>query len=115
MAASPEQKKQYQVVKNFKGVNTKANRTAIDDTEFAWLENAMPIGYGNLKIVAKQSVLSANVGNTVVALFSCNINNKDFLLAFEQDGRCEYFDVSNFNAIVSGCLLYTSPSPRDRG
>ena len=31
MAQSPEQKKNYQVVKAFKALNTKANRTAIAD------------------------------------------------------------------------------------
>jgi len=47
--AAAEQKKSYAIVKQFKGLDTKANRTAIEDTEFSWLENAMPIGYGNLK------------------------------------------------------------------
>ena len=47
--AAAEQKKSYEVVKQFKGVNTKANRTAIGDDEFYWLEIAMPIGYGNLR------------------------------------------------------------------
>jgi len=42
--ASAEQKKSYQVIKAFKGLNTKANRTAIDKDEFSWLENAMPVG-----------------------------------------------------------------------
>ena len=49
--ANAEQKKSYQVVKQFKGLNTKANRTAITEDEFSWLENAMPIGYANLKVV----------------------------------------------------------------
>jgi hypothetical protein len=40
--AAAEQKKSYQVVKQFKGLNTKANRTAIDETEFSWIENAQP-------------------------------------------------------------------------
>ena len=35
--AAAEQKKSYKVVKEFKGVNTKANRTAIDENEFSWL------------------------------------------------------------------------------
>ena len=55
MAQSPEQKKSYQVIKQFKTVNTKANRTAIDETEFSWLENAMPVGYSNLKITGQRS------------------------------------------------------------
>jgi len=49
--ASAEQKKSYEVIKQFKGINTQANRTAIETEEFAWLENAQPIGYGNMHIV----------------------------------------------------------------
>ena len=48
MAASPEQRKQYQVVKSFKALNTKANRTAIADEEFSWIENIQPIGFGKI-------------------------------------------------------------------
>jgi hypothetical protein len=89
--AAAEQKKSYEVVKQFKGVNTKANRTAIGDDEFYWLENAMPIGYGNLKITPTYS----NVGNvtftsTVTYYQSANIGLIDYLIAFETDGSAEY-------------------------
>ena len=84
--AAAEQKKSYEVVKQFKGVNTKANRTAIGDDEFYWLENAMPIGYGNLKITPTYS----NVGNvtftsTVTYYSSANIGLVDYLIAFESE------------------------------
>lgn len=88
--AAAEQKKSYEVLKNFKGVNTKANRTAIGDDEFAWLENAMPIGYGNLKITPTTSSLGVTFANTVVYMASCNINQIDYLIAFEQNGGAEY-------------------------
>jgi hypothetical protein len=89
--AAAEQKKSYEVVKQFKGVNTKANRTAIGDDEFYWLENAMPIGYGNIKITPTYS----NVGNvtfTSLVTFFCsaNIGLVDYLIAFETDGSAEY-------------------------
>jgi len=89
--AAAEQKKSYEVVKQFKGVNTKANRTAIGDDEFYWLENAMPVGYGNLKITPTYS----NVGNvtftsTVSFFTSASINLIDYLIAFEADGSAEY-------------------------
>jgi hypothetical protein len=89
--AAAEQKKSYEVVKQFKGVNTKANRTAIADDEFYWLENAMPIGYGNLKITPTYS----NVGNvtftsSVTFYCSANIGLVDYLVAFETNGSAEY-------------------------
>jgi hypothetical protein len=89
--AAAEQKKSYEVVKQFKGVNTKANRTAIADDEFYWLENAMPIGYGNLKITPTYSnVGSVTFSNTVTFYCSANIGLTDYLIAFEADGSAEY-------------------------
>jgi hypothetical protein len=89
--AAAEQKKSYEVVKQFKGVNTKANRTAIGDDEFYWLENAMPIGYGNLKITPTYSnVGSVTFSNTVSYYASANIGLIDYLIAFEADGSAEY-------------------------
>ena len=89
--AAAEQKKSYEVVKQFKGVNTKANRTAIGDDEFYWLENAMPIGYGNLKITPTYSnVGSVTFSNTVTFYCSANIGLTDYLVAFEADGSAEY-------------------------
>ena len=99
--AAAEQKKSYQVVKEFKGVNTKANRTAIDQTEFAWIENAQPIGFANIKIINNRNTVydagntAVTFSNTVSGLFSCSINNKDYVLAFQADGRCEYFNVTD--------------------
>lgn len=95
MAASPEQKKNYQVVKAFKGLNTRPNRTALDNEEFAWLENVQPIGFGNLKVVGTSTTIQSggsNVAwaNTVSSLYSCNIKNVDYIVAFEADGRAEY-------------------------
>jgi hypothetical protein len=100
--AAAEQKKSYQVVKQFRGVNTKANRTAIDENEFAWLENAMPIGYANIKIVPAATDANVTFANNVITLLSCNINNKDFILGFEENGRAEYVDLDgNIKANVA--------------
>ena len=98
--AAAEQKKSYQVVKQFKGLNTKANRTAIDETEFSWVENAQPVGYANLKIVPTYSNVNiANVAvtfsNTVTYLSSVNIGVKDYILAFLSDGSAQYYDVTS--------------------
>ena len=65
--AQTEQRKSYHVTKDFKGLNTKANRTAIDQNEFAWLENAMPIGFGNLRIVPTYFPAVATAGTSVTS------------------------------------------------
>lgn len=99
--AAAEQKKSYQVIKEFKGVNTKANRTAIDQTEFSWIENAQPIGFANIKVINNRSTVydsgntAVTFANTVSGLFSCSISNKDYVLAFQADGSCQYFNISD--------------------
>tara|TARA_R110000868_G_scaffold107295_2_gene293562 strand:+ start:946 stop:2934 length:1989 start_codon:yes stop_codon:yes gene_type:complete len=98
--ASAEQKKSYQVIKQFKGLNTKANRTAIGEDEFSWLENAQPVGFGNLKIVPTQAVVrdSSNnavvFSNTVTHFASASLNITDYVLAFLSDGSAEYYNVT---------------------
>ena len=109
--AAAEQKKSYKVVKQFKGLNTKSNRTAIEEDEFSWVENAQPIGYGNLRIIpnyitAKDGAGNAVVwANTVTHLTSCNIGVTDYIIAFEADGRAEYYNLvtkAKGNVAVTG-------------
>ena len=94
--AAAEQKKSYAVVKNFTSLNTKANRTAIKEDEFAWIENAMPIGHANIKIVPAQSNVKDATGNsiafsnTVSYLTSANIDVNDYVLGFESNGAAQY-------------------------
>jgi hypothetical protein len=91
--AAAEQKKSYQVVKNFKGVNTQANRTAIDSDQFAWLENVQPIGFGNLKTLGAQSANLFTWSGTPSACYSCNIKNVDYIIAFFTNGGAQYYRV----------------------
>jgi hypothetical protein len=93
--AATEQKKSYQVVKDFKGINTKANRTSIQETEFAWLENVMPIGFGTLKVVNKQTDVGAVTwGGTVYYMAQGNIGGSEYLFAFFTNGGAEYVNLS---------------------
>jgi hypothetical protein len=61
-------------IRILRALNTKSNRTAIDEEEFAWIENAMPIGFGNIKIVSSQVTIkdggnnAISFGNTVSTL-----------------------------------------------
>jgi len=117
--AAAEQKKSYAVYKNFKGLNTKANRTAIDEEEFSWIENAMPIGFGNIKIVPAQTTVkdsgnaAVSFGNVVTSLTSCNLGLSDYILAFEANGRGEYFKVdmaTKGNVAVTGTFSSSNVS-----
>jgi hypothetical protein len=92
--AAVEQKKSYQVIKQFEGLNTKANRTAINENQFSWLENLMPIGYANLKSMKGPRNTGVTFSGDVVSMFSANINNIDYLLAFKADGSCDFVKVA---------------------
>jgi hypothetical protein len=93
--AAVEQKKQYAVVKDFKGVNTKNNRTVIENGEFAWLENAQPIGFGNVRIVEGNELVNANCWTANVTFMgSVNINNNEYVLGFQDDGSAQYVNLT---------------------
>jgi hypothetical protein len=98
MAASPEQKKSYTTVKTFRGLNTKANRTAIGEDEFAWIENLQPIGFGNIKVVGNYSNVSISgnavtFSNNVNSFTTINLNNDDYILGFEDNGQAQYYNI----------------------
>ena len=115
MAQSPEQRKQYQVVKSFKALNTKANRTAIADEEFSWIENIQPIGFGNLKVVNAPSNTSVTWSNTVSTLTNFNVNNTDYIAAFEANGKAEYYNVTgNSTGTIAAAGTYTGAGVRAR-
>jgi hypothetical protein len=105
-AQSPEERKRYHVSKAFKSLNTKAHRTAIDEEEFSWIENAQPIGSGNIRIIPgplpSQSNLSANVvfvGN-VTYMNSVEIKGKTYIATFQDTGGSQFYDVDNGNVVT---------------
>jgi hypothetical protein len=112
--AAAEQKKSYAVVKNFTSLNTKANRTAIKEDEFAWIENAMPIGHANIKIVPAQSSIkdSSNnavaFANTVSYLTSANIDVSDYIVAFETNGGAQYAKLDSSGTANTGNIAVAS-------
>ena len=92
--AALEQKKSYYVQKDFKGINVTNNRTAIGEGEFAWLENTQPIGFGNIKIInAPSNVAGVTFANTVSYMASANIQNTEYLFAFQEDGSAQYVNI----------------------
>jgi len=98
--AAAEQKKSYQVIKAFKGLNTKANRTAINEDEFSWLENAQPVGNSNLRVTPAQAKIASDGGNvtfsnSTIHLTSANLDVRDFILPFGADGSAQYYNITD--------------------
>lgn len=72
----------------YKGLNTKTNRVAIDDQEFSWLENMMPVADGNLSsLYSNGSVIyTAPGGRTIIYSFFFNIGAISYAAVFLDNG-----------------------------
>lgn len=87
-AASMEKPKplEQKVFREFGGMNTQAYRTSIKDQEFAWLENVMPIGFGNLRAVPAQSATLQTIVATASSRYTFNVAGADYVAIFCTDG-----------------------------
>lgn len=87
-AARPTTQPKSKVIRDFGGVNLRAVRQSIEDNEFAWLENAQPVGHGNLRICpTPSSTLRTIAGQTVIYSVSVNIGGFDYIYAVMQSGH----------------------------
>lgn len=82
-------------VENFKGINTKASRPAIDDQEFSWLENWFPIGDGNMRTLYDQgtSIYTAS-GDTILFHYMYNIGSTQYAIVFLTSGKADQVNVN---------------------
>ncbi len=97
-------------LRDFKGANLTDTRTSIDDTEFAFLENAIPIGKGNLKLVPGSTVLLANVtSSTIVTMWGFNMttrgNTSAVLLTVNADGSMNQVEVSESGGVNTNTII----------
>lgn len=79
---------QYVGLEEWKGINTKPRRAAIDDQQAYWLENIMPIGASNARAVYGKgtTLYTAPGGKTVVFYDFYNIGTTDYCGVFLSDG-----------------------------
>jgi len=75
-------------LQKFNSLNTKAQRPAIEDEEFSWLENFMPLGDGNLRTIPSNgsALFTAPGGTTIIYMFFYNIGATSFGAFFLSDG-----------------------------
>ena len=95
-----EDRKADTFVKEFLGINTQPDRTAIDPRQFAWLENLMPIGYANMRTVPRQSASLLALGSVLSYWRYGNISNVDYLFCFLSDGSAVQVNISTFATIA---------------
>ena len=102
-------KKENIVVKDFGGINTKADRTAIKNNEFAWLENVMPLGHGNLKWVPGISASTVTFSGTVAYEQFVDILNIPYVIHVFSDGSSIARRIdTNANVTVAAAAALTS-------
>ena len=87
MAGPKEGQKLTHTLRDFKGVNTQADRKNIGDDQFAWLENVFPLGYGNmLSIAGPSGILGSWPTGTATFFQSYNLNDTPILIVFTNTG-----------------------------
>lgn len=76
------------VFEKFGTLNTKANRPSIKDDEFAWNENWMPIGDGNLRTLYAEgaALYTATPPRTIVYKYEFNFGATAYMAVFLDNG-----------------------------
>jgi len=102
-------------IKKWGGINTRADRTAIEDNQFSWLENLMPIGDGNLRTLYREQtpIYTAPGGKTIILHFPFNIGATPFIAVFLSDGTADQVDMNGVITHISlaANLLYNGGNP----
>jgi hypothetical protein len=99
-------------VRDWKGVNIQANRTGLQEDEFFWLENILPIGHANLHCMPHQGNPIATLPVAGLSYWSyANINNIDYLYCFMANGAAYQVQLSNgANVVVGNAGTFTLPA-----
>lgn len=88
---------QDKIFREFKGINTQAARESIEPDQFSWLENIMPIGFGNAKVIKAQSAILATLtGLTIYYRHAYNISNVPYMFYACTDGSAWQVNLSSF-------------------
>lgn len=76
--------------RDFEGMNTQADRTSIGENEFSWLENVMPIGSGNMKVVPASGATIADLSPLVpYREWQANLGGIDYFFVACTDGSVQ--------------------------
>jgi hypothetical protein len=110
------------VLEKFGGLNTKANRPAIGDQEFSWLENLMPIGDGNMRCLPTNGpvLYTASGGLTIIYFYCYNINSNVYAALFLSDGSAVQVNLATLVATTiagagtfyPGATILGNPAPQ---
>jgi hypothetical protein len=104
------------IFREFQGVNTKNDRTAIPAESFFDLVNLMPIGSANLHSIPNLSASLATFSTTIYRFQYANINNIDYLICFGIDGSVVAYNIvtSAKTTVAAAGTLSGSASKMDQ-
>lgn len=96
--------------REFLGINTQAKRQAIDEKQFAWLENAMPVGYANLAAIKQISeTLVTFPGESVYYQHEYNISNTPFMFVACTSGSAYQINLlTNAKTLIAAAATFPS-------
>lgn len=87
-------------IRDFKGVNQTDLRTGIDDAEFAWLENMVPIGKGNLHAVHAPGTTVGGAVTNIFSIWGFVLNAVPIIITINSDGSVSQINL-NTNAVTA--------------
>lgn len=112
------------IFEGFAGLNTRANRFAIEDQQFYWCENFMPIGPNNLRAMWDNGpdIYIVPSGKVILSFFWFNLGSTKLCIVFHTDGGGQIFSGDSPYGVVAtyppgsfgtgiyppGCLQYSN-------
>jgi hypothetical protein len=94
--------------RQFQGVNQVDARQAIDDKEFAWLENFIPHGNGNLELTPAQTASVATLPATVATVWGFVLNGTPLLFTIHTDGSMRQVTTGGVVTVAASAGVLTS-------
>jgi hypothetical protein len=106
----------------FGSLNTRANRPAIGDQEFSWIENMFPIGDGNMRCLPTNgpTLFTAPGGTTIIFGYCFNVAATPFAALFMSDGTATQVNLNTFGTTTitasagtffPGSVTLNNPAP----
>lgn len=107
----PETQHQYLALKKVKGVNTQPSREALELDEFAWLENAMPIGDAFIPTVPQVNTATATITGAVSIMHFATLGTTNYHICFTTAGGAQSVNLATGNvAQIFASGTFSDPS-----
>ena len=90
-----EDTKLHKVFRDFGGINTQAARQGIADQQFSWIENVIPIGYANARVVPAQTSTLVSHSGTGYYYAPYNISGTSYIFVATTDGAAYQIQASS--------------------